>query len=190
MNNTKKSIFQSAMKIFSENGYNGATMDDIAINAGVAKGTLYYHFKSKEEIFKYVISEGMEIVTQEMREVTANEQNSIDKLVALWKNQISMVYRNRDFFKVIMSQVWGQESRQAELREVIKAYISEIEKYIKDAVASEEDQKGQTTFMAYTFLGTMVSGALYELINGEHTKAEEIIGNIITYVVKGIETSE
>ncbi len=41
-------FFKSAIKIFSESGYRGATMDDIAANAGLVKGTLYYHFKSKE----------------------------------------------------------------------------------------------------------------------------------------------
>ena len=54
MNNTKKLIFEAAIKVFSECGYNGAIMDDIASRAGVAKGTLYYHFASKEEIFKFV----------------------------------------------------------------------------------------------------------------------------------------
>jgi AcrR family transcriptional regulator len=49
MNKTKNTIFEAAIKVFSSNGYNGATMDDIALNAGVAKGTLYYHFKSKKK---------------------------------------------------------------------------------------------------------------------------------------------
>ena len=52
MNKTKNLIFESAIKIFSESGYRGATMDDIAANASLAKGTLYYHFKSKEEILR------------------------------------------------------------------------------------------------------------------------------------------
>ena len=52
MNKTKRLIFYSAIKIFSDLGYRGATMDEIASNAGLAKGTLYYHFTSKEEISK------------------------------------------------------------------------------------------------------------------------------------------
>ena len=49
MNRTKRLIFDSAIRIFSDCGYRGATMDDIASNAGLAQGTLYYHFTSKEE---------------------------------------------------------------------------------------------------------------------------------------------
>ena len=52
MSKTKQGILNSAIKVFSTKGYDGATMDDVAIVGGVAKGTLYYHFKSKEELFK------------------------------------------------------------------------------------------------------------------------------------------
>ena len=65
MNKTKRAIFDAAIKIFSTNGYEGATMDDMAQAAGVAKGTLYYYFKSKEEIFKYIITEGVEVIMKE-----------------------------------------------------------------------------------------------------------------------------
>ncbi|MPM64998.1 hypothetical protein SDC9_111890 [bioreactor metagenome] len=45
MNKTKMTIFEAAIKTFSNSGYNGTTMDQVAEAAGVAKGTLYYHFK-------------------------------------------------------------------------------------------------------------------------------------------------
>ena len=51
MNKTKRAIFESAIKVFSKSGYTGATMDEVVAKAGVAKGSLYYHFKSKEELF-------------------------------------------------------------------------------------------------------------------------------------------
>ena len=50
--NTKERIFQAALKIFAENGYEGARIDKIAEAVGINKASLYFHFKSKEEIFK------------------------------------------------------------------------------------------------------------------------------------------
>ena len=55
MNKTKEAIYNASIDIFSRCGYTGASMDDIAVSAGVAKGTLYYHFKSKEELFLSLI---------------------------------------------------------------------------------------------------------------------------------------
>ncbi|MCR3758875.1 TetR/AcrR family transcriptional regulator [Clostridium felsineum] len=186
MNKTKNSIFKSALLIFSKNGYNGATMDEIALNAKVAKGTLYYHFKSKEEIFRYVISEGMNVIRGEMEEEAGKESNPINKLKAVCRVQIELIFRNREFFKVLMSQLWGQESRQLELRNVIKDYIGIIEKYLKEAMENGYIKNGETEFMSYIFFGVLCSGAVYDLINNNEESMEKLTEKITRYVFKGM----
>ncbi|KHD34614.1 TetR family transcriptional regulator [Clostridium acetobutylicum] len=187
MNKTKNAIFKSALMIFSKNGYDGATMDEIASNAKVAKGTLYYHFKSKEEIFKYVISEGMNVIREEMEQEAGKESNPVNKLKAICRFQIGMIFRNRDFFKVLMSQLWGQDSRQLELRKVIKDYIEIIEKYLKDAMEKGYIKKGETEFMSYTFFGVLCSGAVYDLINQGNESMENLTNKITRYLFNGID---
>lgn len=186
MNKTKRVIVDSAIKVFSSNGYNGATMDDIALNAGVAKGTLYYHFKSKEEIFKYIIMEGINVISEEISEATNKEMDSIAKLKSICKVQLELVYKNRDFFKVIMSQLWGEELRQVELREIVQKYIEYIEKYVQQAMNNGLIRKGESSFMAYTFFGTLCSAAVYELLNQEETNIEDVIDNLLQYILQGI----
>lgn len=187
MNKTKRAIFDSAIKVFSNNGYEGATMDEIASNAGVAKGTLYYYFKSKEEIFKYIITEGMGVIREQLEEEAQKFQDSLSKIKALCRVQLNLVYQNRDFFKVIMSQIWGQEIRQMELRKSIEEYISYIEQYLKEAVDEGTIKKGETSFMAYTFFGTVCSAAVYELINKNTGDIDGIIDNMTSYILTGIE---
>lgn len=186
MNKTKNAIFEAAVKIFSNSGYNGATMDEIAINAGVAKGTLYYHFKSKEEIFKYTVSEGMNIIKEQIDTVTEFEQSPVEKLRAICRVQLSMVNKNRDFFKVVMSQLWGQELRQFELRDAIRNYIKYIESYLKEAMKGGCIKAGETSFMSYTFFGTLCSAAVYELINGDKSDVDEVIEKLMFYIFHGI----
>jgi AcrR family transcriptional regulator len=187
MNKTKKIIFDSAIKIFSGSGYDGATMDDIATNAGVAKGTLYYHFKSKEEIFKYIITEGMNIIIEQIEEATEREEDSLLKLKMLCRVQLSMVYENRDFFKVIMSQLWGREIRHLQIRDVIKIYINVIEKHLKEAMEQGAIKQTETSFMAYMFFGTLCSAAVYELISNGVNDVENVIDNLMKYILTGIQ---
>ena len=186
MNKTKRLIFEAAIKVFSENGYNGATMDDIAVKAGVAKGTLYYHFTSKEEIFKFTIEEGMNIIIDEIETAIALEQTPIDKLKALCKLELSLVYAKKDFFKVLMSQLWGQEARQFELREVIHNYIKYLEKFIKEAMDDGYIKQGETSFIAYTIFGTICSASIYELINHNEADVDDVIDNLMNYILNGI----
>jgi TetR/AcrR family transcriptional regulator len=186
MNNTKNTIFEAALKVFSENGFDGATMDSIALNAGVAKGTLYYHFKSKEEIFTYIITEGMKILKDQIYEATNEEVLPIEKLKVICRIQLNMVYRNRDFFKVIMSQLWGKEVRQSELRKVMGDYIKFLEGFIKEAIDAKCIREGQATFIAYSLFGNLCSAAVYELINKDEEVLEEVEEKLIFYVFNGI----
>jgi AcrR family transcriptional regulator len=64
-------LLKAADKIFSQKGYDGASMESIARKAGVTKGALYFHFKNKEEVFLAVI-----------REITSKHSNYLSKQLA------------------------------------------------------------------------------------------------------------
>lgn len=49
---TRKKILKAALSIFSDYGYEGARMEKIASRVGINKASLYFHFKSKEDIFR------------------------------------------------------------------------------------------------------------------------------------------
>jgi AcrR family transcriptional regulator len=185
MNKTKNLIFHSAIKIFSEKGYNGATMDEIAMNAGVAKGTLYYHFRSKEEIFKYIIDEGMRIIRDEIQTAVKNEKEPVEKLREIFKVQLNLVHRNRDFFKVIASQLWGKEIRQLNLRNIMENYISDIEVYIKEAMDAGKIKKGNTRLIAYSLLGNFFSSSIYQISTGEE-QIEYTVQCVMEYILGGL----
>jgi TetR/AcrR family acrAB operon transcriptional repressor len=55
---TRKKLLDAALKVFSKKGYVSTTLDDIAREAGVTRGALYWHFKGgKPDIFKDLINE-------------------------------------------------------------------------------------------------------------------------------------
>ena len=186
VNKTKKLIFESAIKIFSESGYRGATMDDIAANAGLAKGTLYYHFKSKEEIFNFIVEEGIQILQARVNEIQEQDIDPISKLIKISRVQLSFLYEYTDFFKVVMSQLWGHEKRQDELRGKIRNYIKEIEVDIKEAMNRNEIEQGDSEFMSYEFFGTLCSAAVYESIHIERVNLESIIESTVKFTLKGL----
>lgn len=189
MNNTKKSIFESAIRVFSESGYNGSTMDAVAIGAGVAKGTLYYHFGSKEEIFKFTITEGMNLINEETKTATSLVDNPIDKIKVLCRVELNLLYKNRNFFKVLMSQLWGDQLRQHELRDVIHSYINYIEQYIREAYDGGFIKNGNPSFLAYSLFGTLCSASVYELLNKDELDIEEVIENLMQYILYGMNGS-
>jgi len=57
----KQRILTGALEVFKSNGIEGATMDHIAQKSGFGKATLYYYFKSKEDVFSEILEDGWKI---------------------------------------------------------------------------------------------------------------------------------
>src|SRR5258706_6256167 len=56
---TRGAVMRAAQKLFESKGFSATTMDEIAAAAGVAKGAVYHHFPSKEELFEAVFEAGL-----------------------------------------------------------------------------------------------------------------------------------
>ncbi|MCP3178041.1 TetR/AcrR family transcriptional regulator [Desulfuromonas sp. KJ2020] len=69
----RRALLQAALELFAENGFNGASTALIAERAGVASGTLFFHFKSKEELIHSLFKEIREkIDTEVLKDVSAD----------------------------------------------------------------------------------------------------------------------
>lgn len=187
MNKTKRAIFESAIKVFSSSGYTGATMDEVVAMAGVAKGSLYYHFKSKEELFLFIIKEGLDLIHEEVEKSISNIDNPYDVIKESVKVLLKYVYENKDLFKVIISQLWGNDDRNEVLRKEVKTLIDDttlkISKGIDAGFIKDEDPE----LLSYTIIGILVSSALYEMINEDeydHNKTVEKFMNYFEYILK------
>ena len=102
MNKTKRKIFETSMKLFAEKGYDATSIEEITATVGVAKGTLYYHFSSKEEIFNFLIEEGIKLLQNSVDIKTAKHNNYIDKIKAIVLIQIKIVAK----YENIITKTW------------------------------------------------------------------------------------
>ena len=116
MNKTKRKIFETSMKLFAEKGYEATSIEEITETVGVAKGTLYYHFSSKEEIFNFLVEEGIKLLQNSIDIKTAKRNNYIDKIKAIVLIQIKIVAKYEDIITILLSQFWGNEERNKKWR--------------------------------------------------------------------------
>lgn len=81
LDDTRDKILSVANKLFSRFGFHKTSMDEIAKIARKAKGSLYYHFASKEELFKVVVSNEMiNLKTQLSLIVESKDLSSSEKI--------------------------------------------------------------------------------------------------------------
>lgn len=169
MNKTKEAIYDASVDIFSRFGYTGASMDDISLKAGVAKGTLYYHFKSKEELFLFVMQTGLKHLVDDAKSVIQKPLAPDEKLRALCKSQLRAVSKNENFIKVVLSQLFGQEERQQLLRKELSEYSEVIKSCIAE-LGGNPRTPTQEDAAAIGFLGMLVSAAVYRALHPSSKK--------------------
>lgn len=95
--NTFERICQSAVKIFSGKGYHKTTMDDIAAEAGLTKGAIYWHFKNKRELFKFLIERRFKELDELIFSALSSPSPPPAKILATFKVCVAYYENNRDF---------------------------------------------------------------------------------------------
>ena len=79
----KQRILDGALEVFKSNGLDGATMDEIAQKSGFGKATLYYYFKSKEDVFSAILVGGWVKIWEALEPVIANQNGPRKTFISL-----------------------------------------------------------------------------------------------------------
>jgi AcrR family transcriptional regulator len=102
---TKQRLYEAAVELIAEQGFSATTVDDIALRAKVAKGTVYYNFKSKTDLFEELLRHGIGLLTEAFR--TAVEGLSPREAVAaLVRAQLEYIQRYQAFAQLLLSEMW------------------------------------------------------------------------------------
>ena len=176
MNKTKRKIFETSMKLFAEKGYDATSIEEITATVGVAKGTLYYHFSSKEEIFNFLIEEGMKLLQNSIDIKTAKYDNYIDKIKAIVLIQI----------KIIISQFWGNEARNQKCQKHIYEYINKIEEIVQEGINKKQIKKGNPKVIASEIYGLICSTLIYKLRCDEEIDIMQLYKEFGNTLIEGL----
>ena len=186
MNKTKRKIFETSMKLFAEKGYDATSIEDITATVGVAKGTLYYHFNSKEEIFDFLIEEGIKLLQNSVDIKTAKYTNYLDKIKAIILIQIKIVNKYEELISIILTQLWGKEKRNIKCQKLIYDYIDKIENIVNDGIRLGQIKKGDSKIIASEIYGLISSALVFKMKEQDKFNIMDIYNVFESTIVKGL----
>ena len=136
---TRLRILEAGLHLFSRRGYEGASMDDIALELEATKGLLYHYFRSKEEILAAILKEHPLRIAIESIEAGIEGQNLNTALSLVTSESLRMMRENRAFIRFLMLE--AQSSReQAEVvfSEVVDRWTAAYESIIAPQLPPSE----------------------------------------------------
>jgi len=81
---TRAKVLQAARRLFSEHGYEGATIRDIAAAAGMSTGAVFANFSDKSDLFREIMSNDMTALAEAMREAAGRARGVEDVLLKIF----------------------------------------------------------------------------------------------------------
>lgn len=103
----REAILRSAIKVFAQKGYFNSKVADIAGEAGIADGTVYLYFKSKEEILHSVFDRAMEEFIAEGRREIAKIESAENRLRKIAELHLERLGSDRDLAIVFQVELRG-----------------------------------------------------------------------------------
>ncbi|WP_077623463.1 TetR/AcrR family transcriptional regulator [Sediminibacillus massiliensis] len=122
----QQKIVEAAIRIFAEKGYSNTSTSEIAQAAGVAEGTIFRHFGTKDNLLLSVIlpflKEWVPVMAEDVFQEIMSEEASFEDFVrALIKNRIAFIKENKEVFQVVVKEFLYNE----ELRKELFPHLSE-----------------------------------------------------------------
>jgi TetR/AcrR family fatty acid metabolism transcriptional regulator len=103
----REAILRSAVKVFAQKGYFNSKVADIAAEAGIADGTVYLYFKSKDEILHSVFDQAMEAFISEGRKELSSITQPIERLRKIADLHLARLGDDRDLAIVFQVELRG-----------------------------------------------------------------------------------
>ena len=129
----KKSILEGALKVFKIHGIEKTTMDEIAIESGFGKATLYYYFTSKDEVFIAIMEDGWKKLWEGIESKIVEELGPRKKFMGIIKTMANIVKNNKILYGFLFTapnhiqdeskQIW--KTYQERLYAILKSIIEE-----------------------------------------------------------------
>jgi AcrR family transcriptional regulator len=161
----REKIIDSALKAIAEYGVSNTTLQIIADGAGISKGSLYYHFKTKDAILYSVVDEDFRISRRIMQNYRAGEldrQQLRKAIVAGFKERLEKKSKNRLHLYLAHEAMLGNQ-------ELMASYKAKYVDWVKDisegfSIAFDVENSGWTRLMAFFFICSMDGWCMQDLL--------------------------
>jgi TetR/AcrR family fatty acid metabolism transcriptional regulator len=97
----RQAILQAARQVFARKGYDPATLEAVAREAGLAKGTLYLYFRDKEDLYFHTVLHMLESLQASIQEQAERPAGALERMRALALGQCSFFLRHRDNLQLL-----------------------------------------------------------------------------------------
>ena len=186
---TKELIARTALQLFVEKGVTETTIRDIASAAGIAEGTLYRHFDSKDQLAWELFSTNYLAFARELDRLQEEYDTLQDKLAAMVRQFCAFFDRDPVLFSYLLLAQHGQLKK---VTPEMETAVTVLQKVLAQGMARGEAPEMEVELAAAMVLGVVLEVAIfkaYSRINQDLSQLSETLIAACWRVLAGVGTS-
>jgi TetR/AcrR family transcriptional regulator len=145
--NAELAILEAAKRVFTEKGFAGARMDEIAKAAGINRALLHYYFRSKEKLFELIFEERIKEFFGGLAKIVFSPISLSEKIRAIVTHNITMVQQNPHLPIFVMQEIARNPQRLIQFSEkasvkpglIYQSFTAQVNAEIKNGKIKKTD---------------------------------------------------
>ncbi len=187
IDDTKDRILNVAAKVFSKFGFQKTTVDEIARAAHKAKGSVYYYFKSKEELFRGVVEKEFHTLRSELVKAIDSGHDSKEKLSNYILVRMKTINDMANFYEALKNDYLVYIDFVEKIRE---KYDNEEIMFIKTiligGINNNEFEIDDVEFASPAILTALKGLEMPFFLNNKYNELENRLGELVKILIRGI----
>ena len=186
-----REILEAARRVMARYGMQGTTVDRVAEEAKVAKGTIYLYFQSKDELVHAAVLEGLREMVAETVRSDDSSMPPLDRIRNLILAQYRIQASNQDFLKTLIIgnslDIEGESQAGRDFMRVYAGYLDFVASVLQDAIDRGAIRPIDSQFAGF-MLGELITGSLRRrLLKLASTPLEADADAVVELFLRGIQ---
>lgn len=181
-------ILTAARRCFVDHGYTSTTIDDIALQCGLSKGGIYFHFPSKKEIFRSLVHEEFDASTTYIDQVMTSGDPLASRLFEVGTHFLEQFIADPDqsrFMLVVAKMALHDEATHHMLLHLQTSYIERISALLEEGIADGALRPMDTESTAI-ILKAMLDGIQASIAVGYSPDLERLLPAAVDLLTAGL----
>ena len=187
---TRERILDAAINVFSRKGYHETKVDDIVEASDTSKGSVYFYFPGKQQIFLALIDKFADVLQRRVIEAVVDEHDGVQRVNLALKVCLETFAQYRGLAKIFLVQAVGLGQAFEEKRlEIHDRFSGVIRAYLDQAVAAGDINPIDTEVVAYAWMGAINEVVIRWVYTGQ-PEAERLLVPLRTMLLRSVGISE
>lgn len=184
----RQEILDAAMRCFARTGYHSTSMDDIVAESGLSKGTLYWYFKSKRELFFALFENILNEMIEPLPALLEIDAPVVERLRLLGMATADAVINSTELASFplnFMMEAWLDDSVSDHYFAMLQKFADILEKLLKEGIANGELREVETSEITWGMMA-MLDGIVLYYLAGMPGDVNKVASAMMDTMIEGL----